>query len=707
MSIIIHRGSSFLVCDASGDIQPGSDRGFFVQDTRFLSRWEMALDGQKLLALGVATPRPNEARHFLTNPQLRRAARATLAVRLRTIVAGGLHCDIDVENFGDEETESTFQLGLAADFEYVLTVKKQATSGTAPERPRPNAQPAQDGRSLRLWLEDGEVPREATIAFGEKPGFLDASSARWAVPLPKRGRFHICIDVTIRLADRHVAPQETCDGTGGEQQTAERARHRRKQVRSQAPVLETDHDVLRHAYSQAVADLAELRLKGEGDLAEEGAGAIAAGIPWYMDLFGRDSLIAAIESILQDPQLARGTLLALARLQGKKRDPRTEEEPGKILHEYRAGPVPPVARKQIPAYPYYGTIDATPWFLVALSEHARVTGDLSLSRELWPNVLAALEWISRWGDRDGDGFLEYQRDGDEGLRNQCWKDSEDSIRFRDGRLASPPIAVVEAQGYVVDALDRVGQLARHLRHADLARDLAERAATLRRRIASAYWMDERGTFALALDAQKRQVDSLTSNPAHLLFSGAATQEHAKSVAGTLVSNELFSGFGIRTMGTREGGFNPMSYHNGSVWPHDNAIALAGLVRYRLDEAASKVADGFISALAHFERNQPPELFCGFAREESSAPVAYLQANKPQAWASGAVLLLVRSIAGLSIDVLEKRVEARPLSIPGVRHLSLRGIPVGEHRVDVHVDYERKPRVRIEGLPPGIDAATHD
>jgi glycogen debranching enzyme len=478
-------------------------------------------------------------------------------------------------------------------------------------------------------------------------------------------------------------------------------------VRSQAPILESDHDVLRHAYSQAVADLAELRLKGEGDMAEEGAGAIAAGIPWYMDLFGRDSLIAAIESILQDPELARGTLLALARLQGKKHDRRTEEAPGKILHEYRAGPVPPVARKQIPGYPYYGTIDATPWFLVALSEHARVTGDLSLSRDLWPNVLAALEWISRWGDRDGDGFLEYQRDGDEGLRNQCWKDSEDSIRFRDGRLANPPIAVVEVQGYVLDAFERVAQLARHLGHSDVARDLAERAATLRRRIASAYWMDERSTFALALDEHKRQVDSLTSNPAHLLFSGAATPDQARRVARTLVSDELFSGFGIRTMGAREGGFNPMSYHNGSVWPHDTAIALAGLVRYGLVDEAAKVAEGFLSALAHFGRNQPPELFCGFARDESAAPVAYLQASKPQAWASGAVLLLVRCIVGVSIDALEKRVEVRPLPVAGLRNVSLRGIPVGEHRVDVHVDYDRKPRVRIEGLPAGIAVDTVD
>jgi glycogen debranching enzyme len=597
------------------------------------------------------------------------------------------------------------ELRLGADFEYVLTVKKQATTGSGPERPQSKAEPADDGGSLKLALDQAEVPREATIAFGEKPGFLDASSARWALRLPKRGRFHACIDVAIRLADKHIAPQETCDGTGGERETAERARHRRKQVRSQAPVLETDHDVLRHAYSQAVADLAELRLKGEGDMAEEGAGAIAAGIPWYMDLFGRDSLIAAIESILQDPQLARGTLGALAHLQGKKRDPRTEEAPGKILHEYRAGPVPPIARKQIPGYPYYGTIDATPWFLIALSEHARITGDLSLARELWPNVTAALEWISRWGDRDGDGFLEYQRDSDEGLRNQCWKDSEDSIRFRDGRLAKPPIAVVEVQGYVVDAFERIAQLARHLGHRDLASDLTERAGALRRRVATAYWMEERGTFALALDAHKRQVDSLTSNPAHLLFSGAVTKEQAKRVARTLISDELFSGFGIRTMGAREGGFNPMSYHNGSVWPHDNAIALAGLVRYGLDDEAAKVAGGFISALQHFERNEPPELFCGFAREQSTAPVAYLQANKPQAWASGAVLLLVRCIAGITIDALEKRIEIRPLPLPGVGALSFRGVPVAEHRIDVHIDSGRKPRV--DGAPPGFTVQTPD
>jgi glycogen debranching enzyme len=697
MSVIIHRGSSFLVADSCGDIDPSSECGFYVHDTRFLSGWQLRLDGKQPMPLSASTPRIQEARHYLTNPDLVACKRATLGIRLRRVVAGGLHADLDLENFSDSEVHTTLELGLGADFEYVLTVKREATTGErAGDRPPVRAEPEPDGRALKLWLDGGEVSREATLRFSQKPGFLDASGARWALSLPKRGRFHLCVDLTVRLGDQVIAPEFSCQREQGIQAADERASNKRKQVRSQAPAFETGHPVLRRAYVQAVADLAELRIKAEGDQA--GAGAIAAGIPWYMDLFGRDSLIASIEGMLQDPQLARGTLLALAGLQGKKRDETTEEAPGKILHEHRTGPVPPVARKQIPGYPYYGSIDATPLFLIALSEHARTTGDLGLAKQLWGNVCAALEWMVKWGDRDGDGFLEYQRDSDLGLQNQCWKDSNDSMRFRDGRIAQAPIAVVEAQGYACDALGRAAELAGLLGEGALARELGEREAKLRRQICSAFWMEERGTFALALDAHKRQVDSLTSNPGHLLFCGIPTVAQAKRVAATLLSEEMFSGFGVRTMGAREGGFNPMSYHNGSVWPHDNALALAGLVRYGLVDEAATLAHGFIAALGHFERNQPPELFCGFDARESAAPVHYLMANKPQAWAAGAVLLLVRSMLGLSIDALAKKVSVHPLSVPGVRQLSLCGVPAGEARLDIHVDLDSRPRVRVEGLP---------
>ncbi len=429
--------------------------------------------------------------------------------------------------------------------------------------------------------------------------------------------------------------------------------------------------------------------------------AIAAGIPWYMDLFGRDSLISSFESMLHDPALARGTLEALARLQGKKVDRVSEEAPRKILHEYRRGPLTPAARKLIPTYPYYGTIDATPLFLVTLSEYVHATGDLDQAERLWDHVGRAVEWMRRYGDRDGDGFLEYERDSDVGLVNQGWKDSNDSVRFRDGRIAKPSIALVEVQGYAYAARRRTAELARRLGHGEDAERLEEEAAALRRRIRERFWLEDRGFFAEALDGDKRQVDSLTSNPGHLLWTGAVSRDDAAAIAKVLLSDEMFSGWGVRTMGAREGGYNPVSYHDGSVWPHDNAIALGGLVRYGLRDEATRLAAALLDALGAFQDAEPPELFCGYPSREYGTPVRYPTACRPQAWASGAVTYLGRSVLGLDVDALEREVSVAPLALPGMTRLELKGIPAGGARIDVSVRVEDgRATADVRGLPKG-------
>ena len=438
-----------------------------------------------------------------------------------------------------------------------------------------------------------------------------------------------------------------------------------------------------------------LRLKAAENL--EGDYAIAAGIPWYMALFGRDSLIASYQSLLHDPALAHGTLTALARLQGTHVDAASEEQPGRILHEYRRY-LSASTRRNIPKFPYYGTIDATPLFLVTLSEYTRTTGDLALARTLWPNVARAVDWIERYGDRDGDGFVEYATERGGFLVNEGWKDSVDSVRFADGRLARQPIALVEVQGYVADAFARVAELHQLVGDGGEAARLSRRADELRQAIAARYWLPARDTYAEALDGDKQRVDALTSNPGHLLWSGVVDGERARRVADTLLGDALFSGWGVRTMGASEGGYNPVSYHNGSVWPHDNSLLLAGLVRYRLDAQARRLAEALVATLAAEDDHRFPELLSGIARDDAPRPVAYPTANKPQAWASGAVLLLVRSLLGLDVDAARARVTLRPLAIAGVGRMTLRGLPIAGERATIDVSFGGDgPRVDVDGL----------
>ena len=695
MSIIIHEGSSFLVSDELGDVTPGQGGGFFHLDTRFLSEHTLRMGGERLILLQAWTPRAHEAFHHLTNPELEGVPASTLAVLVhRELGGGGLRESIEVKNF-TRAVRVEFQLSLACDFEYILTVKAGGGSRPGARRVRSSVR---QGRTVEFALdEEGSVHR-ALVEFEPRPERLETEKARFTVALEPHARWCATLKLSPEIEGRRgrAAPPS--------RSRVEQMEGRQRDLRCAWPSLSSDHPVLGPALAQASRDLAALRIKAEGETGEEGGGgryAIAAGIPWYMDLFGRDSLIASYASMLHDPALARGTLDALARLQGRNLNPVSEEEPWKILHEYRRGPLTPAARHVIPAYPYYGTIDATPLFLVTLSEYVRVTGDLGYADAQWEVVRAAVDWMRRYGDRDGDGLLEYQRHSGSGLINQGWKDSTDSVRFRDGRVAAPPIALVEVQGYAYDARRRVAELARRLNRGGEADRLEDEAAALRGAIHERYWLDERRYYAEALDGEKRPVDALTSNPGHLLWSGAVSQEGARAIARVLLSGEMFSGFGVRTMGSGEGGFNPVSYHDGSVWPHDNALILAGLVRYGLREEATRLASGLLAALNAFPHFQPPELFCGFARSEFDKPIRYPTACRPQAWASGAVVLLVRSTLGLVVDGLRQKIVLAPLALPEMSRLSLEGVPAGAARFDVEVRVrDGKASAEVTRLPAG-------
>jgi glycogen debranching enzyme len=371
----------------------------------------------------------------------------------------------------------------------------------------------------------------------------------------------------------------------------------------------------------------------------------AAGLPWFMTAFGRDSLITSYQALPFVPQMARATLRALAARQGTEQDDFRDEEPGKILHEIRFGELS--MRSELPYSPYYGSADATPLFLIVLDELERWTGDADLVRELEPNARAALEWIDRDGDRDGDGFVEYERRNREsGLRNQCWKDSWNSILFSDGRLAETPIATCEIQGYVFDAKRRAARLAeRFWGDTALAERLRDDAEALRARFERDFWLEERGHYALALDRHKEPVDSLTSNIGHLLWSGIASEERAAATAERLRAPELFSGWGVRTMATEEAGYSPVAYHNGTVWPHDNSLIAHGLARYGFRQQAGRICVSLLEAATGFE-NSLPEVFAGYDIDLTRFPVEFPTACQPQAWAAASPLLFLRTLLGM-------------------------------------------------------------
>jgi glycogen debranching enzyme len=688
MSVTLHEGTSFLISRESGDIVPGEGRGLFHQDARFLRRLEVLLDGQAPVLLTARVPKETEGMHFLANSRLDGAPMGTVVLVRRHLLGGGLHVDLDLENYGDSAAKLALSVGFETDFLHIFTVRKAVETGVIPEVPAAvRVAPDADGRSVVLQDEhEGDV-RSTTLEFSERAE-LSSSAAVFRLDLPKRGTRHLCIDVSFRIGSSVVRPRYTCEKPGDPQR--EHQGHARKtELRERAAEIETDHPVLERAYRQAARDLVSLRLVGEDAC---GDATLAAGIPWFMALFGRDSLIASYQTLLHDPSLARGTLRLLARLQGTKLDEVASEEPGKILHEYRRG-VDASARKLIPKFPYYGTIDATPLFLVTLSEYARCTGDLELVRELWDNVGRALEWLQKYGDRDGDGLLEYA--SSTGLANQGWKDSFDSVRFRDGAIATPPIALVEVQGYAFDALARCAELARLLGHSEQAEDLRRRAEGMRERILSRYWIEEAGFFAEALDGDKRQVESITSNPGHLLWSGVLPRDKAKRVARVLLSEEMFSGYGVRTMSEAAGGYNPISYHNGSIWPHDNSLIVAGFARYGLHDEAAAIVGGLLDALAEYSDDRLPELFAGYLANRFGTPIEYPTASRPQAWASGAVVSLVRSIFGLDVDAFAKRVALRPLAVRGLTRLQLSGIRLGGHAVRLEL---LGGKARITGLP---------
>jgi glycogen debranching enzyme len=524
------------------------------------------------------------------------------------------------------------------------------------------------GRSVTLAFRQDGFRRATRVTFS-RAGELRDERMVYRIEVPPHERWHVCVDITPFEGRRPSPPLLRCNSFGAPEPEMPITIH---EWLDEAPLLEANDD-LQRVYQRSLIDLAALRIRPrEEDLRWAMP---AGGVPWFLTVFGRDSLIAGYQALPFHPTLAEATLETLADLQAKERSDFADAEPGKIPHELRRGKL--VALGLDPHGPYYGTHDATQLFLIVLDEYERWTGDTGLVRRLEPNARAALAWIDEHGDLDGDGYLEYESRSAMGLQNHCWKDSDDSIQFADGRTADGPIATCEIQGYTYDARLRAARLAREIwGDEELAAEQERKAARLRDRFNRDFWSDELGTYVLALDGGKHQVDSVTSNTGHLLWSGIVPRQRARAVAERLLRDDLFSGWGIRCLSSEMRGYNPLEYHAGTVWPHDSALCAEGMRGYGLRREAGIVCKALLDAAVAFEYRLP-ELFAGFGRDGTNIPLPYPDALASQAWSAGAPLLALRTLLGL--DVVAGKLRSQPRIPKELGRIRLRKIPVRGRR----------------------------
>ncbi|MDQ3671879.1 MAG: amylo-alpha-1,6-glucosidase [Actinomycetota bacterium] len=640
--LTILEGSTFCMSDERGDIAADTS-GFFAHDTRFLSRLVLSVQGSPLLLLSSGRVEHFAAAFFLRNATLNGLPQDALSVSRERFVGTGMQERIAIRNESMHRLDFDVSLELAADFADIISVKLHdfalGDPENAPDLPPP-APSTYDEARRQVLIVDPVGDLRTRIVLSQN-GQIHEGGVRFELSLEPHERWDLTVDVVPSLDSE----------TDGE--LAEHLSDERETLGDvvaawtlRVPRVRGGWENLRRAFDRSISDLAALRMR-TGEFRRP---LFAAGMPWFMTVFGRDTAITSLQSLLLGPEPAVGALDALAELQATTVDPAIDAEPGKIIHEVRHGRA---AEFWFPRY--YGSIDSTPLFLVLLAETWRWTDDAVLVRRLREPAMAALEWIDRYGDLDGDGFVEYARRADGGLTNQSWKDSGDSQRFHDGRFADAPIAPVEVQGYVYDAKRGLAEMARDVwREPELADRLEGQAAELRAAFDKAFWVEERGGFfALALDGEKQHVDARCSNMGHLLWSGIVLPERVPRVIDQLLSESLWSGWGIRTMASDEAAYNPISYHNGTVWPHDTSFTAWGLARHGYPEAARRVARALIEAAAHFDWSLP-EVFAGYARDETPFPIAYPTAARPQAWAAGTPILLVRVLLGIEPDRVRQR-----------------------------------------------------
>ena len=672
---VLKHGESFAVFDRHGDILPEGmgEEGLYHRGTRHLSGLVLRLAGHRPLLLGSTAKRDNSRLAFdLTNTDIGRGPQrlphsSIHLSRTKVLWDGVCHERLVARSFAREPVRLILTLRFRADFADVFEVRGMHRAERGRHLPTLVSERAVVLRYVGL---DGVI-RRTRITFSTSPIRIERGEADCELDL--RDERAVTIDVAIACEAGRARRASALDFDAA----SERARGTlRRQLRSAARVS-SSNALFTDWLERSAADIAMLSSRTPQGIYPY------AGVPWFSTVFGRDGLVTAMQTLWVAPQIARGVLSYLAAHQADRVDPRHDAEPGKILHEVRLGEM--AATGEVPFARYYGSHDATPLFVMLAAQHWRQTDDAATARRLWPHVERALEWMDRYGDLDGDGFVEYARSNERGLIQQGWKDSHDSIFHADGRMATGPIATCELQAYVYAARVGAAELAALLGHRQLARDQARRAAALQRAFDAAFWDDELGTYALALDGEKQRCRVRASNAGHVLWSGIALPERAGRVAESLLSDASFSGWGIRTVAAGEARYNPISYHNGSIWPHDNAIAAMGLARYGHHDLAARVLAGLFDASRTFDLARLPELFCGFTRRHGEDATRYPVACSPQAWAAGSVFMLLQAVLGLEVDAPARQVRFRHSHLPDfLDNLSVSGLRVGDATVDVAI-----------------------
>jgi glycogen debranching enzyme len=679
-SVTIVEGSSFCISSETGDISPdGGTNGAFFQDTRIISRWVLKINGSLREPLVAQKPQPFGATFVGRAKWPDGRFDSPLVVRQVRHIGPGLQDDITLENFSGEPVDCDIELLVDADQADLFDVKGGRATQGAEAIPE-----VVDGRLVIEAARHGQRRGTSIRALG---AVASTDGLRFRASVPARGKWATSV-IVVPLVNGQAPADPFTEGRP--------ARHREGVRRHRAweenvPQVTVTDSNLQEVLNRSRSDLGSLRIFDEH---HPGRVAVAAGAPWFMALFGRDSLLSSYMSLLVSPNLAAGTLQTLAGLQGAKVDPDSEEEPGRIPHEVRLGVT---AGLSLGGTAYYGTADATPLFVAVLGELSRWGLSREIIHPLLPHADRALEWIEKYGDRDGDGFVEYQRPNDHGLVNQGWKDSWDGINFADGTIAEAPIALCEVQAYVYSAYIGRSLLARWDGDVSLEQHWADKASILKAAFNEKFWLPDKGYFAVALDKDKRAVDACASNMGHCLWTGLVDEDKAPSVVEHLMSPQMFTGWGIRTLGSDMGAYNPVSYHNGSVWPHDSALVATGLMRYGFVEEARRVASGLIDAAEHFD-GRLPELFCGFDRGEFAGPVPYPTACSPQAWAAAAPVQLMRLLLRFDPVYTHGVVHLAPILPEGIGDFQAKNVLIGSSRITVRA---HGTGGSIDGLPPGL------
>jgi glycogen debranching enzyme len=689
-AVVIKDEDMFFLCQPDGTVPLESNHGFglYYQDCRYLNGYDINIGGKKPEDLVWTAESGVKAVLALSNPDIktldgRHLDKHNVEIKWERMIDGprlALFDEVTFNSLTFQEISFSFSLTFLASFEDIFAVR-----GWAQERRGTIHAPLwKDGNLIFAYEGADGVDRLLIVECSPKPAVMDGATARFDIHLKPKERRQLSVSLLIvQTTNHHLAEPPIL--SEAEVKRAERAERsalaRRDEWFKDSTEINTDSLTVNRVMQRSLGDLRMLKSHlGRKEY-------FAAGVPWFVALFGRDSIITALQTLAYDPGIAEQTLRLLASYQGRAINQWRDEEPGKILHELRVGEM--ARLNEIPHTPYYGTIDATPLFLILLGRHAAWTGRLDLFNELKENVQLALAWIDQYGDRDGDGYVEYEVRSEKGLVNQGWKDSGEAIMNRDGRMATPPIALVEVQAYVYQAKCLMADLFARAGETESALRLRSEAETLKERFNRDYWLNE-GFYALALQGDDhRPAAVLSSNAGHALWAGIADPEKARSTAERLLRPDMFNGWGIRTLSESELYYNPLGYHLGTVWPHDNSLIAAGFRSYGFDEAAQQVFIGLLDAAVHFEGSRLPELFAGFPRDDYSVPVNYPVACQPQAWAAGTLPYLLKVMLGLTPEAFDRRLRiSKPLLPEFVNHVEVKRLRVGAARVDLL--FERTP-----------------